>query len=120
MAKHKSEIHMPPAPAAPAPRLFAQLLVALGELVVAGIFLRGLVTIGAWLLAGYDTFARMAARLDRPAPPPGIGCTAGAIDTALRFAARRIAGRRCGATMPGMIIRRLTVRWRGRRGRGMP
>ena len=73
MAKHKSVTHTHvPAPASPAaPRLFAQLLTALGELVVAGVFILGLVTAAAWLIAGYDTYARMAARLDRPPPAPG-------------------------------------------------
>jgi len=68
MAKHKTVTHLPaPAPPAPAPRLLAQLLVVLGELVVVGVFLLGLLTAGAWLLAGLDVYARMA----RPDRPPG-------------------------------------------------
>jgi hypothetical protein len=73
MAKHKSVTHLS-APAPSTPRLFAQLLTALGELVVAGVFILGLVTAGAWLLAGYDQYARMASRLDRTPPGQWLHC----------------------------------------------
>jgi hypothetical protein len=64
--KHKTVTHVPSAPAA-SPRLLSQLLTALGELVVVAVFLLGMVTLGAWTLAGYDVYARMA----RPDRPPG-------------------------------------------------
>jgi hypothetical protein len=67
MARHKTVTHLP-AQAPSQPRLLSQLLSALGELVVVAVFLLGLVTAGAWLLAGYDAYARMARQLT-PAPP---------------------------------------------------
>jgi hypothetical protein len=70
MAQHKIITHTPAAPAAAAPRVLAQLLTVLGELVVAGVFILGLLVAGAWLVAGFDRYAEQYARVTRPDRPP--------------------------------------------------
>jgi hypothetical protein len=60
MAKHKSSIHLPPPPAAPASRLAVQLLTAAGELVIIAACVLGLVTAGSWLIAGAELHSRSA------------------------------------------------------------
>jgi hypothetical protein len=54
MAKHKTVTHLPSPslPSIPAPRLAAQLFVALGELVAVGLCVVGLVTVVSWLITG--------------------------------------------------------------------
>jgi hypothetical protein len=71
MAKHKSVTHLPalPASATPAPAaapLAVQLMTMLSQLVLVGVFLIGVVTLGAWLFAGFDVYARMAQRETQP------------------------------------------------------
>jgi hypothetical protein len=68
VAKHKTVQHLPappPAPPAPAPRLLAQLLTALGELIVVAIFGLGVFTAAMWLIAGWEMRSRPA-----PTHPP--------------------------------------------------
>jgi hypothetical protein len=50
--------------------VLAQLLTVLGELVVAGVFILGLLVAGAWLVAGFDRYAEQYARVTRPDRPP--------------------------------------------------
>jgi hypothetical protein len=66
MAKHKSSIHLPPPPAAPAPRLAVQLLTAAGDLVIVAACVLGLVTGISWLIAGAD----LAGGFARQPPAP--------------------------------------------------
>jgi hypothetical protein len=53
MARHKTIAHLPaiqaPAPP-PSPRLFAQLMTAVGALVALAIFILGVVTLAAWVI----------------------------------------------------------------------
>jgi hypothetical protein len=67
MAKHKTVTHVPPA--ASSPRLFPQLMTAIGELIAVAVLLLGVVTLSSWVVAGYDVYARMA-RPDRPRSSP--------------------------------------------------
>jgi hypothetical protein len=71
MAKHKTVTHLPSPslPSTPAPRLAAQLFVALGELVAVGLCAVGLVTVVSLLIAGPD--ARHKATR-QPSPPREI------------------------------------------------
>jgi hypothetical protein len=62
VAKHKTVLH---SPAAPSPPLAVQIMTALTQLVMVAVFLIGVVTLGAWLFAGLDVYAKMA-RPDRP------------------------------------------------------
>jgi hypothetical protein len=71
MSKHKTVTHVPaaPAPSPPAPatpRLAAQLLTALGELVVVAAAVLGIVTAVSWALAGMDR-TRIARQPQQPA-----------------------------------------------------
>jgi hypothetical protein len=73
MAKHKSSIHLPPPPAAPAspsapaPRLVIQLLTVAGDLMIAGVCILGLVTAVDWLTTGAELRSRPV-RQPQPAP----------------------------------------------------
>jgi hypothetical protein len=67
MSKHKTVTHIP---AAPAPRLAGQLVTAAGELIVVAIAIIGLITVGAWTMAGLDHYSRMAT----PRPPRILHC----------------------------------------------
>jgi hypothetical protein len=74
MAKHKTVMHLPAAPLPsppPAPRLFAQLLVAVSELLAVVVFAVGLFAVASWIMAGVDVRSR-AARYEpyQPAPAP--------------------------------------------------
>jgi hypothetical protein len=55
MAKHRTKTvtHLPAAPP-PAPRLAAQLLVAMGELLAVGVCVVGIVTVAGWVIAGAE------------------------------------------------------------------
>jgi hypothetical protein len=66
MAKHKSSIHLPSAPVAPAPRLLVHLLTTAGDLVIVAACVLGFVTAGIWLIAGADLRNRSA--WQQPAP----------------------------------------------------
>lgn len=50
MAKHKTVTHLPAPPSAP--RLFPQLMTALGELIAVAVFGLGVWTLATWLLWG--------------------------------------------------------------------
>jgi hypothetical protein len=69
MAKHKSikRTHLqasePPPPSAP--RLAAQLLVAMGELLVFAVCIVGIVTVATWILVGVEVRNRTAAQQQR-------------------------------------------------------
>jgi hypothetical protein len=60
MARHKTVTHVPsPVPPA-APRLFAQLATAVGELLAVAIGVVGVVTIVGWVVIGFDVSTRLA------------------------------------------------------------
>jgi hypothetical protein len=63
MSKHKTITHLPPAPA---PRLAAQLLVAIGELMTVVACVLGIVTAAVWL------FPKALPSARPPAPPPMV------------------------------------------------
>jgi hypothetical protein len=71
MPKHKTTTvtNLPP-PAAPAPRMFAQPMTVMGELVLVGIV--GAVVIVHWLLVGYDVTNRPVRRDPLPQQSPWV------------------------------------------------
>jgi hypothetical protein len=71
MAKNKIVTHSPTAPAASSPPLAVQIMTALAQLVMVGVFLLGLLVAGTWLVAGFDRYAEQYARVTRPDRPPG-------------------------------------------------
>jgi hypothetical protein len=73
MPRHKTTTvtNLPP-PAPPAPRLFAQVMTAMGELVLVGIGIVGVVVIVNWLLIGFDVANRPVRHGTPPQQSPWV------------------------------------------------
>jgi hypothetical protein len=58
MSKHKAVVHLPAPTSAPAPRLAAQLVTAIGDIVAVGLCVIGAAMVVTWVIAGMDPRVR--------------------------------------------------------------
>jgi hypothetical protein len=68
MAKLKLKQLPVPPPPAPAPRLLVQVMTAMGELVIVGIGVVGVVVVVNWLLVGFEVSTKPVRREAQPSP----------------------------------------------------